>query len=101
MSIAITRSNREEQDHGHEPAALPAGQEAGTQEQLTLLPALLRALREALRAIRYGTVELVIHDGRVVQLERSGEKCASIMSLQITPTVAGRPARITHPGCRA
>jgi hypothetical protein len=25
---------------------------------------------EALRTIRYGTIELVIHDGRVVQLER-------------------------------
>ena len=24
----------------------------------------------ALRSIRYGTIELVIHDGRVVQLER-------------------------------
>ncbi|HEX3233517.1 MAG TPA: YezD family protein [Gemmatimonadales bacterium] len=36
-----------------------------------LSPAILHALREALRTIRYGTVELVIHDGRVVQLERS------------------------------
>ena len=27
-------------------------------------------LQEALQSIRYGTVELVIHDGRVVQLER-------------------------------
>ena len=35
-----------------------------------LPPALLHELREALRAIRYGTIELVIHDGRVVQLER-------------------------------
>ena len=25
---------------------------------------------EALRSIRYGMIELVIHDGRVVQLER-------------------------------
>jgi hypothetical protein len=33
-------------------------------------PALLQELREALRAIRYGAIELVIHDGRVVQLER-------------------------------
>jgi hypothetical protein len=33
-------------------------------------PALLRELLEALRSIRYGTVELVIHEGRVVQLER-------------------------------
>jgi hypothetical protein len=31
---------------------------------------LLRELRDALQSIRYGTVELVIHDGRVVQLER-------------------------------
>jgi hypothetical protein len=37
---------------------------------LPLPPAFLRELLEALRSIRYGTVELVIHDGRVVQLER-------------------------------
>jgi hypothetical protein len=30
----------------------------------------LRELAEALRTIRFGSVELVIHDGRVVQLER-------------------------------
>ena len=32
--------------------------------------ALLRELEQALQSIRYGTIELVIHDGRVVQLER-------------------------------
>jgi len=37
---------------------------------LALPPALLRELLQALRLIRYGTIELVIHDGRVVQLER-------------------------------
>jgi hypothetical protein len=31
---------------------------------------LTRELAQALRSIRYGTIELVIHDGRVVQLER-------------------------------
>jgi hypothetical protein len=31
---------------------------------------LARELARALRSIRYGTIELVIHDGRVVQLER-------------------------------
>jgi len=31
---------------------------------------LTRELLLALRSIRYGTIELVIHDGRVVQLER-------------------------------
>jgi hypothetical protein len=37
---------------------------------LSLPPALLQELRQALRSIRYGTIELVIHNGRVVQLER-------------------------------
>jgi hypothetical protein len=35
-----------------------------------LPPALAKELVEALRSIRYGAIELVIHDGRVVQLER-------------------------------
>lgn len=35
-----------------------------------LPPSLVRELVEALRSIRYGAIELVIHDGRVVQLER-------------------------------
>jgi len=39
-------------------------------EALPLQPSLLRELREALLAIRFGAIELVIHDGRVVQLER-------------------------------
>ena len=43
---------------------------AGLDNSILLPPALLRELPEALRSIRYRTVELVIHDGRVVQLER-------------------------------
>jgi hypothetical protein len=43
---------------------------AGPHNSLPLPPSLLRELRDALQSIRYGTVELVIHDGRVVQLER-------------------------------
>jgi hypothetical protein len=35
-----------------------------------LPPRLLGELCLALRSIRFGTVELVIHEGRVVQLER-------------------------------
>ena len=42
----------------------------GSQEPLPIPPALLQELRQALRSIRYGTIEIVIHDGRVVQLER-------------------------------
>ena len=33
-------------------------------------PGAPQELRQALQAIRYGAIELVIHDGRVVQLER-------------------------------
>ena len=35
-----------------------------------LSPGIVHALREALRTLSYGPIELVIHDGRVVQLER-------------------------------
>jgi hypothetical protein len=45
---------------------IPAGQE---DDALLLPPALFRELRSALSSIRYGAIELVIHDGRVVQLE--------------------------------
>ena len=48
----------------------PAESDAGTDDSLPLSPALLRELRQALQELRYGAVELVIHDGRVVQLER-------------------------------
>jgi len=49
--------------------ALPtSGPDEG--EPLPLPPMLLRELREALLTVRFGTIELVIHDGRVVQLER-------------------------------
>jgi hypothetical protein len=37
---------------------------------LPLSSELLLALQRALSSIRFGTVELVIHDGRVVQVER-------------------------------
>jgi hypothetical protein len=39
-------------------------------DPVPLPPALLRELEQALCSIRFGTVELVIHEGRVVQLER-------------------------------
>jgi hypothetical protein len=43
--------------------------EHGHDDRLPLPPKLLSELRKALRSIRYGAIELVIHDGRVVQLE--------------------------------
>jgi hypothetical protein len=49
--------------------AIPTGLEHGHDDPLPLPPQLLRELRKALRSIRFGAIELVIHDGRVVQLE--------------------------------
>jgi hypothetical protein len=49
---------------------VPMSADGGLDNSIPLPPAPLRELLEALRSIRYGTVELVIHDGRVVQLER-------------------------------
>ena len=49
--------------------SIPAGLDAGHDTSLPLPPQLLRELRQALRTIRYGAIEIVIHEGRVVQLE--------------------------------
>lgn len=51
-------------------SASPAANQAGSDDALPLPTALLSELRQALQSIRYGAIELVIHDGRVVQLER-------------------------------
>ncbi len=52
------------------PPTLDSDADLGTDNPLSLSPALLRELGQALRSIRYGSIELVIHEGRVVQLER-------------------------------
>ena len=36
----------------------------------TVVPPLEDRLMAAIRSIRYGTIEVVIHDGRVVQIEK-------------------------------
>jgi hypothetical protein len=49
----------------------------------SLLQEVLLRLNDALRGLRYGAVEITVHDGRVVQIERteklrltpSGERC--------------------------
>jgi hypothetical protein len=71
MSIAYLLDQTDRLDrimtqHRATPAAAPAGPD----DPLPLPSALLRELRQALGSIRYGAIELVIHDGRVVQLER-------------------------------
>lgn len=52
------------------PSSVPVSPAPVQESGLPLTPALLHELRKALRSIRYGSIELVIHDGRVVQLER-------------------------------
>jgi hypothetical protein len=52
------------------PQPVGVGPDGGRDTPIPLPAPLLRELVEALRTIRYGTIELVIHDGRVVQLER-------------------------------
>jgi hypothetical protein len=50
-------------------ATLVPGSDAGSDNPFPLPPALLRELIHALRTIQFGSVALVIHEGRVVQLE--------------------------------
>jgi hypothetical protein len=49
---------------------LPSEADPGQGTSLPLPSALVRELRQALTSIRYGSIELIIHDGRCVQLER-------------------------------
>jgi hypothetical protein len=76
--------------------AAPAGLDAGHDTGIPLPLRLLQELVDALRSIRYGAVELVIHDGRVVQLRREkvrfdahGEPSAA--PINRTDRTAGRP----------
>ena len=63
----------------------------------SLPPGLLHELILALRSIRYGAIELVIHDGRVVQLEKR-EKVP--LQTEVTPpgsTIVERGATLGSP----
>ena len=41
-----------------------------TEEESALRQQLNRAIHDALDGIRYGSVEIIVHDGRIVQIER-------------------------------
>lgn len=71
--------------------ALP---DASTGDSLPLPPVLLRELMDALRTIRFGSIELVIHEGRVVQLERRQKVRFDIevTSLSRTDRTTGSPS---------
>lgn len=49
---------------------LPSAAKTSPIFELPLPPGLLSELAVALGTIQFGSIELVIHDGRVVQLER-------------------------------
>jgi hypothetical protein len=48
----------------------PPTSKGGPDQPSSIPAALLSELGEALRSIRFGAIELVIHDGRVVHLEK-------------------------------
>lgn len=43
-------------------------------EEQTLLPALLEEIKEQLAQIQFGSLEIQIHNGQVVQIERREKK---------------------------
>lgn len=50
-------------------------------------PAVLSAIGQALKGLRYGTVQLTVHDGKLVRIERMEKiRLPSEMSLQEEPT---------------
>ena len=55
---------------------------------------ILEKIAAAIRSIRYGAVEIVIHDGRVVQIEKT-EKLRVTHADQIPGSLPFRPP-ITH-----
>lgn len=54
----------------HSQGVLPVMSVAEKSVGHVALEAALRQVADAARAIRYGSIELVIHDGRIVQIER-------------------------------
>lgn len=52
-----------------QPVANPAPARPGP-----LTDAVLSALAEALRGVRYGTVTVIVQDGRVVQIDRTDRR---------------------------
>ena len=41
-----------------------------SQSSAPVSPAILRQIEQAVRSIRYGTVQVTVHDARVVQIEK-------------------------------
>jgi hypothetical protein len=66
----------------------------GGSEPTSLPPGLLHELILALRSIRFGAIELVIHDGRVVQLEKREKVRLAIEVTQPGSAIVERGATI-------
>jgi len=56
------------------PSPPPAGSEAASQIEADLIEQCIASVREALWGLRYGTVALTIHEGRVVQIDVTEKK---------------------------
>ena len=60
-----------------------------------LSPTLTQQLEHALRGLRYGSVQLVIHDAEVVRIERI-ERIRLTDSSEATTTTTGQPTTPTE-----
>lgn len=47
-----------------------AQHQSGIHRQLPSSPEVVQRILEALQGLRYGAVEITVHDGRIVQIER-------------------------------
>ncbi len=61
-----------------------------------LSPTITHQLEEALRGLRYGSIQLVVHDAQVVRIERL-ERIRLTDTSEATPiTLSGRPTTSTE-----
>jgi hypothetical protein len=55
----------------HHPSIVPPALRPETGTTLAVAPDWLAVVREKVEGLRYGVVQLVVHDGRVTQIERT------------------------------
>jgi hypothetical protein len=58
--------------------------------------AVTRKIEQALRGLQYGTVQMIIHDGEVVRIERT-ERIRLTATAEALDEMAGRPTRSEDP----
>lgn len=53
-------------------------------QSTSLVPAVLRKIEQAVCSVRYGMVQITIHDGRVVQLDKLEKERLTALSVDLT-----------------